>query len=471
MFAKNLEHLLIELCRKSDFSSLTDVIDIAQRFDALRGCAKLPRHREHRAKHLSPREISFAVLGLIPSRPGWAGQGATALANLRCAGGSAAAFRGMTTLLETIELVLTDDTARESLVSVWISAAEDGVNSNGMAWLAYQDGTERRHVRYVSSMAVSLLQTGAEESIDRDVFFAPASRCLVFNKRFFRLIADAESKSILFPTEPVGDGSEYDAEEALRARYKALRVTNRSRFLNVGIETQATWPSEETLVKFGDHHLVLMPRTAENAQSIHVDLAENRITIEQARTVINHFLSAIAWSDDQFAIAHSGWAGNPVPVGVPKRSRSVSSAKVWFNEHTYPSSNDSRLALALYREGRNAEEASLVGYAVLSYFKVIEIKNQTGEKARKWISKNFFAVVEEGKADLQIQHFMEGCGGELPADYIYKACRVAVAHASTAQPSNADQFDETRRLYSAAYVIRLLARHMITRDLGVPTLL
>ena len=63
-----------------------------------------------------------------------------------------------------------------------------------------------------------------------------------------------------FPAPPEGDGSEYNAEEVERERYRKLGVRNGSRFLNLGVDNQVTWPKEEKLVKFDRYHLVLMQR-------------------------------------------------------------------------------------------------------------------------------------------------------------------------------------------------------------------
>ena len=66
-----------------------------------------------------------------------------------------------------------------------------------------------------------------------------------------------------------------------------------------------------------------------------------------------------------------------------------------------------------------------------------------------------------------MKRFMAACSSETPEDYIYNACRLAVAHASIKRPSDADDSNEITRLYSASYVLRLLARRLIAEELGV----
>jgi len=466
LFAKDLEYLLAECCRQSDVSPV-DAADIAARFHSLRGYGKLPRGRENHARRLSTAEIAAATFGLVPVNPNWAGHAAVILGNLRPVGGAAASFHGAASLTAAVEHLLTDRPAREGFLVLTLSAAERFTNSSGSATLAYQEGEIRRRAAFVSKMAVSLLQPGAERSFEIDGLHAPVSRGVVFNRAFFDRVDTAVTRSVASPGPPAGDGSEYNEEKALQARHRALGVQNHSRFLNVGVDTQVTWPKQEMLVQFDRYHLVLMPKTKEHTQSIHVDLHANRLTDREALTVINRFLSVLAWCDDQFAVAQGGWSGNPVPVAVPRRNLAFATAQDWPFHRRISASDEARRALALYREGRNAEETALVSYAVLSYFKIIEIRHPDGSKAKKWIARNFAVASASADDDPELKQFLAVCGSETPEEYIYTACRLAVAHASIKRPSDADDVEEISRLHSASYVLRLLARLMISQELGV----
>ena len=469
MFAKDLEYLLAECCRQSDVSPV-DAVDIAARFHSLRSYGKLPRGRENRARRLSTAEIAAALFGLVPVNPSWAGHAAVILGDLRPVGGAGASFDGAANLAAAVDNLLTDRSAREGFLTLTLSVAERFTNSSGSATLAYQEGGIRRRAPFVSKMAVSLLQPGAERSFEIDGLHAPVSRGVVFNRAFFDRVDTAVARSVVFPGPPAGDGSEYSEEEALHARYRALGVRNHSRFLNVGVDTQVTWPKQEMLAQFDPYHLVLMPKTKEHTQSIHIDLRANHLTDREALTVVNRFLSVLAWCDDQFAVAQGGWSGSPVPVAVPRRNLAFATAHDWpFDRRSLPS-DEARRALALYREGRNAEETALVGYAVLSYFKIIEIRHPDGPKAKKWIASNWGVVSASADDDPQLKQFLAVCGSEAPEEYIYTACRHAVAHASIKRmkrPSDVDDVEEIRRLHSASYVLRQLARLMISQELGV----
>ena len=129
---------------------------------------------------------------------------------------------------------------------------------------------------------------------------SPVSREVVFNQRFFERLAREVDVARTYRSPPMDDGSEYNAEDVERERRLRLGVTPSSRFLNVGVDNQVTWPREEMLIEFDRSRFVLMPKTREHVQSIHVDLHANRLSTEEAVTVINRFLSLLTWCDDQY---------------------------------------------------------------------------------------------------------------------------------------------------------------------------
>lgn len=466
MYAKNLEYLLADCSSQCDVSP-TNISDIAARFDALRGSGQLPRGRANRSKRLSAGEIASAILGLVTQAPKWAGSAAKTLGDLRPVGGLSASYRESPNLKAAMELLITDPDARKDLVALHLSISERFTNSNGFSQLIYADGVKRRCTYFVSKLALSLLQSGAEHDFDADQPHATLSKNMTLGSEFFERIAMAVSRSVISREPPVGDGSEYDTEEAKEARYAALGVRPGSSFLNVGVDTQAVWPKEEMLVQFDKYQLVLMPKTKENMRSVHVDLHAHQLSEGQALTVINRFLSILTWCEDQFAITRGGWSGNPVPVPVPRYDLAFVMADIWPFARNIPAADQARRALALYREGRNAEAMGSVSYAVLSFFKVIEIKYRTGEKVKKWIASNFGSATAATRQDLSMRVFLESCNGDSPEDYIYHSCRVAVAHASVKRPSDADDLTEINRLRSASYALSLLARHLIVQELAV----
>jgi hypothetical protein len=466
MFAKNLEIGLIVLLEKGDVS-VAPPADMAERFEALRGCRKLPYGRERRDQPLTSAEIAATILGLASSNPKWAGHAAIVLGNLCPVGGTDASFFGTSTLQESVEKLLTDAAARESLVGLAVSGAESGTNSHGYATVTYETEGVRRRASYVPREAVSELQPGAERDYDPEMLNSPMSRETSFNRAFFQHIARDIEMSRAHPAPPVGDGSEYDAEEARQERYRKLGVGPSSQFLNIGIDNQVAWPREETAVKFDQYQFVLMPKTLDHIQSVHVDLMLNRLTDCEAITVINRYLSVMTWCDDQFAITQDGWSGSPVPVAMPRRNLAFTTAHHWIFDRRIPSSDEARRALALYREARNAQQNFMVSYSVLNFFKVIEVGYNGRNQVKNWFRDKCEILKKVPAYSETFARFAKICGSEKPHEYIYKACRIAVAHANKDSKSDPDDANELVRLHTAADVLRIFARHFIKAELGV----
>ncbi len=463
MLAKQLSHILTELISGSDVKTDTPVA-MDQRFESLRGFGKLPRGRENRSRALTNEQIIAALLGLVATQPSWAGHVATIIAKLKPVGGQTDAFGGATTLTDALSNVLTDVSARANIIAVRLSVAEAGTNSHGLAVIVYEHNGTRHQLSFVRDEAVSLLQPGAK--FDVELRNSPASRELVFNRQFFERLAHEISHARAYPSPLISDGSEYDKEDAEKTRHERLGATPTSSFLNIGIDNQVTWPDKEMLIEFDRYKFVLMPKTKDHVQSIHIDLDANRLSMEDATTVINRFLSLLTWCDDQFAIAQGGWSGNPVPVAVPKRDLAFTTASYWVFNRDIPVSEEVRRALALYREARNAEQNFMISYAVLNYYKIIEIHHPHKPESKKWVAGNLPLILNNPHDQDGIATFLAACGTEKPEIYIYDACRLAVAHASHKNPSDPDEFAELRRLHSAADVMRRLARRFISVDLG-----
>jgi hypothetical protein len=463
VLAKQLAGVLTELMRGSDVSPDTP-LEMEQRFESLRSYGRLPRGRANRGRPLSNEQIAAAVLGLAALQPNWAGHVATVIAKLKPVGGRTELFGGAATLTDALSWLLTSKDAGASIVAVRLSVAEAGTNSHGLAVIRYESDGARRDLAFVPDEAVSLLQPGSQ--FDADLRHAPVSRELALNRRFFERLARKIEYARAHPSPLIGDGAEYGKEDAENARRERLGATPTSRYLNIGVDNQVTWPKNETLIEFDRYTLVLMPKTKEHVQSIHIDLHANRLSMEEAMTVINRFLSLMTWCDDQYAIAQDGWSGNPIPVAVPKRNLAFTTTYQWMFNRSIPESEEVQRALALYREGRNAEQNFMISYAVLSYFKVLEVRYPEGKIIKPWIAEKF-QLIGEDKSDDRMYAVLKASAEESIEDYLWKACRVAVAHVREKHPSDPDSAAELQRLHNAAGIMRRLARYFIREELGV----
>lgn len=465
MFALHLQSFLTELCHEAEMCPWPHK-DMEERFRSLRSYGRLPRGRENRNQQLTDGQIASAILGLSITMPGWAGHAAAVMEGRLPVGGVANAFANAATLRGALGKIISDEAIRETVIAVQISTAEGGVNSHGIASILYRDGDLKRRTSYVPKEAASLLRPGAEDCFEPDQPYSMFGRGVAINRHFFDRLSRRVADDRKWPPPLPNDSAEYDAEEAERARRKRLRATSSSNFLNIGVDNHVVWPREESLIEFDQYHMVLCPKTRENVQSISIDLHANRLTHEEARTVVNRFLSLLCWCDDHFAIVQDGWGGNPVPVAVRKRDLAFTTTYHWLFDRKLPDSEDVLKALAYYREARNAEHNFMVSYAVLNYYKIIEIQHPGQPDSTQWVSQNLPAILNDPHDQHGIRAFLAACGQEAPETYIYAACRVAVAHASPNRISDPDQAAELNRLHNAADIMRRLARRFILDELG-----
>lgn len=436
MYAKNLERILCYLCEGGDLSP-PSIEDYSERFKSLRGANLLPQGRERRNEQLSSTQIASAVLGLVTRRPNWTALSAIILGDLRPVGGPNASFLEANNLREVIEILLSSQDARRCLHKLTTAVGETATNSHGGAVLVYEKDGQKRQSFFVSKMAASLLAPGREIGFDPDKhrLNSPTANEMTFSPAFFSQLARECEMARLFPGMPEGSGSEYDAEEAEQARYKELGVKPGSRYLNVAVDNQVTWPKTETLIKFDRYTLVLMPKTNTNIQSVHIDLTANKLSDQEAMTVINRFLSIMTWCCDNFAIKRHGWSGNPVPVPIAKPDLAFVTAHDYIFDRKIPDSEDAM---------RNAQTNGLISYAVLNYYRLIEIRHHGKETVRKWFGDNFeeLRAADEIQYQADVRRFLELCGDVEPKIYIHDSCRIAVAHAGKRSKSDPDDSNE-----------------------------
>lgn len=464
MYARELaEYLHRRLGELHDFNGTLN------RFESLRSHGLLPRGRENAAVRLSDEQIASAVFCFAATRPGWAGHVALILGKLKPVGGASASFVHGRTLRESVAALVSNEKQCCQLISLTLSVDRMDHDYEYHARLIFKEDGKRKISSYVSSMACNLLSEGAEETFDHYRPRALSARELTFGSNYFLQLHRRVSLSRYSARPLRTDWREYENEEARNLFHARLGARNNSRFFNVGVDTTVTWPSEPTSVAFGGHNLVLFPKTEENAHSVSIDVANEEIDLEDARTLINRFLSLLSWCDDQHAILRHGWAGNRVPVPVRRRNLAFETAHTWVFDRKLPVDEDLLQRLAYYREALNAREAAITTYEVLSFYKVFEARNASPRgvpnPTREWINGVFPHVTQEVRKEILDQFNKERKGKDV-GSYIVENCRVATAHASERYPSDADADLELRRLAVAADILRALARYYLHDELA-----
>jgi Methylamine utilization protein MauJ len=243
-------------------------------------------------------------------------------------------------------------------------------------------------------------------------------------------------------------------------------------WLNVGVKGSASWPKEETTLKFGGHQLVLKPAKPDKEMSVHIALVG--ISDIEALTLINRFLSVLSWCSDQAMENLYGWSGNPVPVAVPRASRQIGSGV--GGPFGYPFLRDLepdktvRLALALFREGRTVNSTP---FEFLSYFKILNIfwkdkwTTANGQRQNP-IVEGIRATLPSLKDEMVLRRLkkLRDIEPDVPK-YLYGSGRCAIAHANLDPIVDPDDVSDLRRLSEDIHIIKGIAEHLMETELKI----
>lgn len=230
------------------------------------------------------------------------------------------------------------------------------------------------------------------------------------------------------------------------------------RWLHIGVLGGACWPTNESKITFGGHELILKPATKDTEQSVHINL--KGISDIEAITLINRFLSILAWCDDQGMENFDGGSGNPIPVSVPRKPRAIGSSIVFPFNRNIEKNIKAQIALALYREGLTINS---VPFAFLSYFKVLNIfwkDNELVEGIRSLLPKIEDYLAKERLDELKkTEH-------DIPK-YLYVSGRCAIAHAHSNTIVDPDNTTDLRRLSQDIWIVKAMAEYLIETELKV----
>jgi len=171
-------------------------------------------------------------------------------------------------------------------------------------------------------------------------------------------------------------------------------------WFNIGVHGYGKWPEKEKEVDIDGKVFTLCPLTKENQASFHIDLEMQRISTNDARALMNKFLSHLSWfSHEPYWLATYGVAGGHVKQTNIEREQSMLFEGMFgdFPDRFELHKNPLNLrALAFYRQAQVAEQYSLAN-ACLAYYKILEIekKNNGVESLDKWINQQLPNIREQ----------------------------------------------------------------------------
>ena len=463
MYARDLMFWLHE--RLADIGTLEES---QKRFESLRGYGLLPRGRENAAVRLLDEQVAHAVLGFCHPKPGFAGHAALIWGDLRPVGGPSDPIAHASTLKGAIAVMIASEDAESNLLRLTMSVEQDFGDEEYSAVLLCKQNGKTHAIPFVSKYACSLLSPGAEVGYDHHRLDKLTAVQRSFGPSFFRSLSRDLfiSRDMQMPLKT--DWREYETEEEKDEFHRRLGAKKSSRFLNLRVEARVTWPKEPTRMQFGGHHLVLFPRTKENSNSISIDLRNERISANEAVSLINRLLSIMSWCENQPSSVHEGWSGNLVPVPVPRQNLAMRTMHGWHFYRSLPKDAELLKCLAYYRDGLNARSVGLASHSFLSFFRVCETRYDNKAKMIRWINDRYSeAVSTPDEAGVAIVESDRKSKGVNHGTYIYENCRVATAHAARDRPSDPDSSEELQRLMSASEIMQKLARYFIRQQFEV----
>lgn len=246
----------------------------------------------------------------------------------------------------------------------------------------------------------------------------------------------------------------------------AGELASNGQWVVADVETSIGWPLRTTEVIYKGRKFFLLPITRNETplSDSFPALAIRRVpreTFEDAQVLIWNFLSALSWIANR-GISVENWSGGnlPRPSGGYKGYTAVTHD---FYEPYLPEPQDqnSKWALAFYREGLSINH---VPYAALSFFKILNIFLDNGDKQKRWIDTNAPNLTDHD-AKKRLRELTSS--GHQIGNYLWVSGRCAIAHAGTHPTVDPENPADIGRLRNDLPLIKALAAFAIETHFGI----
>jgi methylamine utilization protein MauJ len=230
------------------------------------------------------------------------------------------------------------------------------------------------------------------------------------------------------------------------------------------VTNNSLWPITSQKVRWRGVDVWIMPIMKNHypAVALKVPRGKSRADCEE---LLMRFLSMLSWVEEQgFMVDGVGGGNLPRPMGRDKeRGFSICDE---FDLSYFPEVTDEKalLALALMREGRGLNH---VGYAFLSFYRVLEVAFSTDKQRIAWLSAALGNLTGHG-----VKEALDGITAQGIADigrHLFESGRCAMAHANRKPIVDPDKPVDLRRLGSELPIVRALATMAIEEVFGVET--
>lgn len=232
------------------------------------------------------------------------------------------------------------------------------------------------------------------------------------------------------------------------------------KWLSVRISGNVVWPNKKTMVSFEGHDLMLFPSTRDTDASLHIKL--HKLSAKQGMTLLNRFLSFLAWCEDAVVENHGGISGHLSPRPIPcHKGNHLSYTDVFPISVKLPDDKRALRAMALFREARSVNSIPL---SFLGYFKILNIvwkdKFLNGKNAIVEGIRDTLANIADADAKNRIAQLKQEGVKDIPK-HLYESGRCAVAHAFADPIADPDDIEDLHRLSQDLWIIKAIAEHLM----------
>jgi hypothetical protein len=235
------------------------------------------------------------------------------------------------------------------------------------------------------------------------------------------------------------------------------------------ISTDSFWPIASQKVRWRGVDIWIMPIMKGFYPAVAMMVPRGK-TRAESEVLVMRFISMLSWVEEKgYTIEGGGLSGGNLPRPMGRDKQRGFSICDEFDLSYFPEVADDKamLALALMREGRGLNH---VGYAFLSFYKILETAFPRDDKRIAWIARSIASLDGFGVKDAIDRINTQGINS--PEDigtHLFKSGRCAMAHGARKPIIDPDNPGDLRRLGSELPIVRALATKAIEEVFGVET--
>ena len=230
------------------------------------------------------------------------------------------------------------------------------------------------------------------------------------------------------------------------------------------VSTNSVWPVTSQKVRWRGVDIWILPIMKNCYPAVAVMVPPGK-SLAECEELVMRFLSMLSWVEGRGYMVEGIGGGNlPRPMGRDKERGFSICDEFDFSFFPEVTGEKAQIALGLMREGRGLNH---VGYAFLSFYRVLDAAFPTDKQRIAWISAALTDLTGHG-----VKEALDRIKAQGVADiglHLYESGRCAMAHANREPIVDPDKPADIRRLGSELPILRELALKAIEEVFGVET--